>query len=149
WPAAGGPGDNSRVTGPPPLDLAALVRDGRQRAGLSQEALAARSGVAVRAISDLERGRSRGPPAATVEHLPRAAGLTGEQRRELMEAATATDREDAAVDRTPENAAGGPRPDDEPDDRPVSLLPPEVGMIGRAGVVDELRRRLTGPGAPV
>jgi len=149
------------VSGTSQPDLATLIRLARQRTGLSQEALANRSGVAVRTISDLERGRIRRPHAATVEHLARALGLTEEQRRELAEATTAAIAAagapeaagggDEASPRTDQNATGGPRSADDPD-RPVSLLPPEVGMIGREGVVDDLRRRLLAPGtgaAPV
>ena len=52
-----------------------LLRRARQRAGLTQEALADRSGVAIRTIGDLERGRIRRPHRRTVELLVTALHL--------------------------------------------------------------------------
>ncbi|MFD3565882.1 ATP-binding protein [Streptomyces sp. NPDC058667] len=59
----------------------------RTAAGLSQEALAQAAGVSVRALSDLERGRSRGPQRRTVEALAAALGLDAAGARELERAA--------------------------------------------------------------
>ena len=58
-----------------PLTFAALLRHYRMAAGLSQEALAERAGLSVRAISDLERGERRRPYLHTVQQL--AAALRG------------------------------------------------------------------------
>src|SRR4051812_40196943 len=67
--------------------FAALLRRYRVVAGLSQEALAQRAGVSVRAISALEHGERRAPYAATLRGLATALGLTGAERAALFEAA--------------------------------------------------------------
>ncbi|MER7930556.1 helix-turn-helix domain-containing protein [Streptomyces sp. NPDC096057] len=64
-----------------------LLREARQQALLTLEALAAASGVSVRAISDMERGRSL-PRQATMSDLLNALEPTEEQRRRLVQAAT-------------------------------------------------------------
>ncbi|HEX9339260.1 MAG TPA: tetratricopeptide repeat protein [Pseudonocardiaceae bacterium] len=51
------------------------LRRERRRAGLTQEDLAERSGLSVRAISDLERGRTRKPYPSSVQLLTTALGL--------------------------------------------------------------------------
>jgi tetratricopeptide (TPR) repeat protein/transcriptional regulator with XRE-family HTH domain len=53
----------------------ARLRRQREACGLSQEELAARSGLSVRAISDLERGRTRRPYPRTVRMLADALGV--------------------------------------------------------------------------
>ncbi|GGP50880.1 hypothetical protein GCM10010185_24090 [Saccharothrix coeruleofusca] len=64
-----------------------LLREHRLRAKLTQEELAAGSGVSVRAISDMERGRAKGPQRRTVEALARLLALTEPQAQALMAAA--------------------------------------------------------------
>jgi tetratricopeptide (TPR) repeat protein len=64
-----------------------LLRARRKSAGMSQEELAARSGLSVRAIGDLERGRTRCPYPASVRRLARALDLSDEARQELFAAA--------------------------------------------------------------
>src|SRR6202012_4200242 len=51
------------------------LRQQRVAAGLTQEDLAERSGVSVRAIADLERGRTKKPYPSSVKALVRALGL--------------------------------------------------------------------------
>ncbi|KIF04791.1 hypothetical protein PL81_16720, partial [Streptomyces sp. RSD-27] len=63
--------------------FAALLRGLRTRAGLSQEELAHAAGVSVRALSYMERGRSRGPQRRTVQALAAALGLDAATAREL------------------------------------------------------------------
>ena len=60
------------------------LRASRLAAGLSQEELAGRSGVSVRAISDLERGRTRWPHPESVGRLAEALGLGDAQRAEFV-----------------------------------------------------------------
>ncbi|MFF3312335.1 ATP-binding protein [Streptomyces sp. NPDC002952] len=60
----------------------------RTRAGMSQERLSHAAGVSVRALGDLERGRSRGPQRRTVEALVAALGLDAAGARELERAAS-------------------------------------------------------------
>jgi tetratricopeptide (TPR) repeat protein/transcriptional regulator with XRE-family HTH domain len=51
------------------------LRQQREKAGLSQEDLASQSGLSVRAISDLERNRTRRPHPQSVRSLTTALGL--------------------------------------------------------------------------
>ena len=64
-----------------------MVRRHRIAAALSQEALAERAGVSVRAISDLERGVHRVPRLETVRLLAEALRLGAAGRAERLAAA--------------------------------------------------------------
>lgn len=59
----------------------------RTRAGMSQERLSHAAGVSVRALADLERGRSRGPQRRTVQALAAGLGLDEDTAAELERAA--------------------------------------------------------------
>lgn len=59
----------------------------RTSAALSQEALAKRAGLSLRAISDLERGVKRAPHLATVRLIADALDLAPEERMALVTAA--------------------------------------------------------------
>ncbi len=72
---------------PGPLGL--LIRRFRRNAALSQEELAARSGVSARAISDLERGQRVAARFETVRMLADALELSPEDRALLIQAAQA------------------------------------------------------------
>lgn len=61
----------------------AHLRALRTGAELSQEELAQTAGISVRGLSDLERGRSRGPQRRTVRALAAALGLDPAAAREL------------------------------------------------------------------
>ena len=61
----------------------------RVAAGLSQEALAERSGLSVQAIGALETGKRRRPYPHTVAALADALGLTERERADLAEARVA------------------------------------------------------------
>lgn len=67
--------------------FAELLRSHREAAGLSQEALSARSGLTAEAISMLERGVRRAPRPSTVSLLAEALRLTPDDRREFSAAA--------------------------------------------------------------
>jgi tetratricopeptide (TPR) repeat protein len=60
------------------------LRQQRVAAGLTQEDLAERSRVSVRAIADLERGRTKKPYPSSVRALVRALGLPEEAGSELV-----------------------------------------------------------------
>src|SRR5579872_2031386 len=60
------------------------LRQQRVAAGLTQEDLAERSSVSVRAIADLERGRTRKPYPSSVRALARALGLPDTAGAELV-----------------------------------------------------------------
>jgi predicted ATPase/transcriptional regulator with XRE-family HTH domain len=66
-----------------------LLREFRTEAGMTQRALALRSGVAERTISDLERGVSHTPQAATFHLLSEALALDDLSRARLLECAGA------------------------------------------------------------
>ncbi|WP_370422221.1 tetratricopeptide repeat protein [Streptomyces sp. QH1-20] len=67
--------------------LGQRLRALRLGAGLSQEQLAEAAGISVRALADLERGRTRGPQRHTVQALSRALGLDPDGARSLEAAA--------------------------------------------------------------
>ena len=125
-----------------PSRLADLVRRHRTAAALSQEVLAERAGLSVRAISDLERGVHRTPRLATVRLVAGALGLNEADRAELLTAARPHIM--ASVD------AGLDRP------IPAAFPFPPTRLIGREterGVLAELLTEdtvrlltLTGPG---
>jgi transcriptional regulator with XRE-family HTH domain len=72
------------INGPAPFAI--LLRASRTSAGLSQEELATRSGMSVRAIGNLERGRIRWPHPASVRRLADALDLSGQSRRVFLAA---------------------------------------------------------------
>ncbi|HKS99563.1 MAG TPA: helix-turn-helix transcriptional regulator, partial [Rugosimonospora sp.] len=60
-------------------NFAALLRGYRRATGLTQDEFAAKAGVGVRTLRDLERGRAR-PQRATADLLATALGLRGAAR---------------------------------------------------------------------
>lgn len=64
-----------------------MLRRHRQSARLTLEQLAGASGVSARTLSDMERGRSKGPQHRTVTALADALGLDEGDRRQLVELA--------------------------------------------------------------
>ncbi|GAA4491252.1 hypothetical protein GCM10023191_024840 [Actinoallomurus oryzae] len=78
----------------------ALLRAHRTRLGLSQEKLSAESGMSVRAISDMERGRARGPQSRSTEVLGTALRLSRPELDWFHQIATAGRRRSNAFDRT-------------------------------------------------
>ncbi|MGW7793705.1 helix-turn-helix domain-containing protein, partial [Streptomyces tricolor] len=68
-------------------DFGQRLRHLRVRSGLSQEALSHASGVSVRALADMERGRTRGPQRRTVQALAEALGLDGAEAARLEKSA--------------------------------------------------------------
>jgi transcriptional regulator with XRE-family HTH domain len=74
--------------------LGELLRRHRARQGLSQEELAARASLSVRAIRDLERGRVSAPHARSVHRLASALNLAPAEVDDLLASA----RPDAAPD---------------------------------------------------
>ncbi|MFM9442091.1 ATP-binding protein [Streptomyces acidiscabies] len=78
-----------RASTPPAGDFAQRLRTLRTEAGLSQEALANAAGVSVRALADMERGRTRGPQRHTVQALAEAFGLDDTETASLEKSAAA------------------------------------------------------------
>ncbi len=64
-----------------------LLRQWRQREGLSQEALAQRAALGIRTVRGLETGERTDPRMGTVRSLADALELTGAERAELFSAA--------------------------------------------------------------
>ena len=96
-----------------------LLRWHRQAAGLTQEALAARTGLSVRGLSDLERGARATPRKDTLHLLLDALGLVGVERAALVAAS---------------HRRLAPPPRRSAQDRLASELPvPLTPLIGRAG----------------
>ncbi|MEU5786317.1 NB-ARC domain-containing protein [Micromonospora purpureochromogenes] len=69
--------------------FAAALRTARHVAGLTLEELAESSGVSVRALSDMERGRALGPQRRTVELIADALKLDGQARDDFLAMAKA------------------------------------------------------------
>ena len=138
WCGAGP--DEDRAGGGATFDT--LLRRHRRAAGLTQEALAERSGLSVNAISTLERGVRRRPYRGTIGQLAEALRLSPGQHAELVAA--------ARVQRGPRrrHPARGPGP------LPLPLSPD--ALVGRArdlALAQELAGRpevrlLTITGAP-
>lgn len=75
---------NTLMDDQPRETFSQALRRYRLAAGLSQEALAARSGLSARGISDLERGERRFPHLETVRKLAQALELDESVRAELI-----------------------------------------------------------------
>ena len=69
------------------LDFGEVLRGHRRAARLTLEQLAEVSGVSARTLSDMERGRSKGPQHRTVTALADALALEGDARERLVELA--------------------------------------------------------------
>jgi tetratricopeptide (TPR) repeat protein len=120
------------VTVDEPASLGDLLRRFRERSLLSQEALAAASGVSVRTIRGLESNRVRRPHAESLRLLAAAFGLSPGEQAELASA------------RAAEPAAAEPRPG-LPVPRVVpAQLPADLGdFIGRGQELAELDEAVT------
>ncbi|GGS06310.1 MULTISPECIES: ATP-binding protein [Streptomyces] len=122
----------------------ALLRELRLEASLTIEALSAASGVSVRGIGDLERGRRAAPQRGTVAALAEGLGL-GEAERERLLAAARSGRDRGY---SPLGVRAFPRGIDDFVGREKELgrlaeLAAEYGSAGRAGP------RAAGHGRPV
>ncbi|MET7909684.1 helix-turn-helix domain-containing protein [Streptomyces avermitilis] len=116
---------------PRTTSLGPLLRGYRHAAGMTLEELAERAGVSARAIGDMERGRSRGPQARTMEALADALALEGADRAALLVAARAGRRR-------PKDPAPG-----------LCDLPPDIpDFVGRDKERAWLARAGDSPGGP-
>ena len=108
------------------------VRAHRQRLGMSQEELAARTGVSVRGIRNLEAGRTGRPRPGTVRLLADAFELAGVERDRFCRS--------ALEDAVPDVARGRPVP---------AQLPADVaGFVGRTDQLSRLGKLLDGGDRP-
>jgi len=120
--------------------FAALLRDFRRAAGLTQQALASRSGISEKAIGALECGTRAEPYAHTVNTLAKCLGLNPDQHAALLRAArpvqAGTRGEDAT--RAGETAAR-PEPIVERHASCSGFMPaPLTGLIGREQHLDQV-----------
>jgi tetratricopeptide (TPR) repeat protein/transcriptional regulator with XRE-family HTH domain len=108
----------------------AQVRALRQQSGMSQEELAARTGVSVRGIRNLEAGRTGRPRPGTVRLLADAFELAGPERDRFCQ---------SALEDTDQQRAG-----EAPPRRPVpAQLPADVaGFVGRTDQLTRLSKLL-------
>jgi tetratricopeptide (TPR) repeat protein/transcriptional regulator with XRE-family HTH domain len=125
----------------------AWLRSLRRAKGLSQEELAERAGLSVRAIRNLERGRIECPHPGSLQRLADALALQGQARAELFTAAGRGRPREAAITTMP----GGRVP--QADIWPVipRQLPASVRQFaGRQGELAALTGLLdrAAPGAP-
>ncbi|MEU6642790.1 helix-turn-helix domain-containing protein [Saccharomonospora sp. NPDC046836] len=118
-----------------------LLRDARRRAGMTQDELAARSGVGVRTIRRLETGSGTDPRIGTVTLLADALDVTPGERRDLL--AAADGRQQAPQLESPEPApsvttARPPRPVEAPTVPAPGSLPAVPAEVSEAA--DHLAR---------
>lgn len=99
--------NRGRSSGADAGEFGAVLRRHRLSQDLSQEDLAdaTRGRIAVRTISDLERGVARRPRGETVRLLAAALRLTGEELAEFRAAARAARRQATAADAAAELTA--------------------------------------------
>ena len=126
-----------------------LLRRYRSIAGLTQEELAQRSGLSIRALSDMERGRTARPFLRSARLLADALELSGPARSELMGALQ--DGADGPGLPAPASSRGGAQPRPEV---PRQLPAPVRHFVGRAGELRALTQLLgwvgqDGPGTVV
>jgi tetratricopeptide (TPR) repeat protein/transcriptional regulator with XRE-family HTH domain len=122
------------------LPFAALLRRYRLAAGLTQEALAARAGLSVRGISDLERGVRHAPYQDTVSLLAAALALTT-QEQALFERASGRWRSSPAT-----RSSTSARSTSEAQLAPGLATPP---FVGRRAELALLARHLAGEEPPL
>jgi transcriptional regulator with XRE-family HTH domain len=117
----------SAEPGPASGHFGALVRQYRLALGLSQEELADRSGLSVKAIADMERGRTARPHRHSVQSLGDALGLPDSHLRQLDRAARLS-----AGGVQPQAARAKPLP--VPRQLPASI----AGFVGRTRELQKL-----------
>jgi tetratricopeptide (TPR) repeat protein/transcriptional regulator with XRE-family HTH domain len=131
WREGGGDGPVTiSASGSGGSGLGGWLRQARAAAGLTQEELAERSGVGLRTIGDLERGRTRAPYARSIRCLAAALGVPFPAR---AAGAVASGRAGAVAD-------GWTRP------APRLLPAPVAGFAGREAELAALSQVLDQPG---
>jgi predicted ATPase/DNA-binding XRE family transcriptional regulator len=132
--------------------FAGALRAYRRAAGLTQAELAARAGVGVRTVRDLERGRAARPQRTTVELLAAGLGLIGPRRAEFVALARGAGGRGAGGGWPGISGlgggglAGGPGGDvDAGESGPLTIpLPPPPDLIGRDRDLADLAELLIG-----
>jgi tetratricopeptide (TPR) repeat protein/transcriptional regulator with XRE-family HTH domain len=125
-----------------------VLRAKRLNAGLTQEELAGRTGLSVRAISDMERGITSRPHSSSVSILASALGLDERGSAELARASRPNDEADVSA-QAGSSAWPWPRDGRVPRQLPHAL-PSFVGRQAELDTLTALLDRLgSGPGAAV
>ena len=120
-----------------------LVRGRRMAAGLTQEELAERSGLGVRTISDIERGRIRRPHRRSVDLLCDALGLARPGRKRAGSAASGKARAPVPTPAGRSGYDGGQLLPVVPRQLPTAI-PHLAGRSDELRILDELLGRLDG-----
>jgi tetratricopeptide (TPR) repeat protein/transcriptional regulator with XRE-family HTH domain len=126
-----------------------LLRAHRERALLTQEQLAERSGMSARTIRELEHGRVHRPRGQSVRLLADALGLAGQDREEFHAAVMAEELAGGAPSGDGAHASGAAAATvSATGERAApSLLPPDVAdFTGRDAVATRIRELLAGGG---
>jgi transcriptional regulator with XRE-family HTH domain/Tfp pilus assembly protein PilF len=106
-----------------------VVRRHRTAIMATQEEVAAKAGMSVRHLREIEAGRVATPRASTVRLLAMALQLSGAERAAFQRAARAGSAE-------PEPAPAGRAEPSAPQVRPAQLPARAVGFVGRAAELD-------------
>jgi tetratricopeptide (TPR) repeat protein/transcriptional regulator with XRE-family HTH domain len=114
-----------------------LVRAWRERALLTQEQLAERTGLSLRTVRRLESGEGGRPRSSSLGLLAAALKLSEAEREILVSTAWGRRAPSAAGSSADRPAAGGLRP---AEDVPRQLPAPPQGFTGRAAELAELGR---------
>jgi tetratricopeptide (TPR) repeat protein/transcriptional regulator with XRE-family HTH domain len=117
--------------------LGGIVREHRRRLGITQEELAARTGIGLRTIRDIESDRVRRPRQITVRLLADTFGLVGDDRERFHRTALPGPDGDSVTDPPPDGHA---RP------APGQLPPDLAGYTGRQREHDQLDAVLAATG---
>ncbi len=128
------------MTTPLPTAFGAQLRRYRERAGLTQEALAERAGLTPQAISALERGERRRPYPYTVQVLADALQLGADERATLLAARAAP-----LHDVPPSDTTNAKQLMNAPLLRPASLPAAPNPLLGRHHEQADVVRLLTDP----
>lgn len=123
-----------------------LLRSHRTAARLTQEELAAKSGLSIRAVGDLERGRTTSPYRKSVARLADALALSGADLAEFVAAARAGWAASSRPQRSVPAAASAART------APFAVTPRQLpaaprDFVGRDAELTELNSWLDAPAA--
>ncbi|TWF74157.1 tetratricopeptide repeat protein [Pseudonocardia hierapolitana] len=118
------------------MAIGASLRAWRERALLTQEQLAERSGISVRSIRRLEAGGAARPRSSSLELLAAALGLTEAERAALIGAA----RDTGAIGTRNVPERSGAFPSRPPGAVPRQLPAPPPAFTGRAAESADLER---------
>lgn len=122
------------------------LRERRRAVGLSQHGLAERSGLSVRMISDLERGRTRWPYRDSLNRLADALALDAQPRAAFIASAGRRHPNAKRPGTTGARHARVSRSGARDPSRPRLLPAPVPGFAGRADQLDALSQILEHPG---